>query len=390
MHKHSQLPVSGGRVNTTLSSSQQAQMEQYQLFAREQVAPIAQSLETRKSSLRDLLVKAGEKGYMGLSVPKEYGGAGLPFFDVILFTESLSFYEPGLGLSMSSHTAVVELIKKFGSENQKSRYLPLLAKGECLGSVAFNEVKAGTDFYATETVVSAKGDKTVISGLKTWVVNGDISSLMVVLAKDEQNELALHLVDVEVGDSLVISGDKPKLGMRSQSTNDITFKAHALHADSRLGAAGANVSEQVLYAMDIAKVVMSAAAVGLAEGSLECAAEHARKREQFGESIGNFQAIQWKLADISLDSRASRLLTYRAAWSKDSDVSSFRKNAAMAKSLSARAARLQSAEALQVLGAEGISADSPLERFYRDAKVMEIVEGTSEYQKVLLTKELGI
>jgi alkylation response protein AidB-like acyl-CoA dehydrogenase len=377
-------------VNTTLSTSQEAQMEQYRIFARERVAPIAQLLETRQSSLKELLSAAGQKGYMGLSVPKEYGGSSLPFLDVVLFTEQLAYFEPGLGLSLASHTAVIELLKKYGSDNQKSRYLPLLARGECIGAVAFNEAKAGTDFEATETVVSVKDGKSTISGSKTWVVNGDICGLIVVLAKSAEGALAIYLVDASAAKTMVISADKPKLGMRSQSTNDIQFSEHVLPGESTLSAGNSTVHEQVLFAMDIAKVVMSGAAVGLSEGALECAAEYARTREQFGQSIGNLQAIQWKLADISLDSRASRLLTYRAAWSKDNDAAAFRKNAAMAKAMSARTARLQSAEALQVMGAEGISADSPLERFYRDSKVMEIVEGTSEYQKVLLTKELGI
>lgn len=377
-------------MNTTLSTSQEAQMELYRIFAREQVAPIAQLLETRQSSLKELLSAAGQKGYMGLSVPKEYGGSGLPFFDVVLFTEQLAFFEPGLGLSMASHTAVIELLKKYGSDNQKSRYLPLLARGECIGAVAFNEAKAGTDFEATQTLVSNKDGKATISGSKTWVVNGDICGVLVVLAKSEDGALAIYLLDVAPSKTMVISGDKPKLGMRSQSTNDIHFTEQVLSGEALLSAGNSTVHEQVLFAMDIAKVIMSGAAVGLSEGALECAAEYARTREQFGQSIGNLQAIQWKLADISLDSRASRLLTYRAAWSKDNDTTSFRKNAAMAKAMSARTARLQSAEALQVMGAEGISADSPLERFYRDSKVMEIVEGTSEYQKVLLTKELGI
>jgi alkylation response protein AidB-like acyl-CoA dehydrogenase len=379
-------------VNTILSAAQQAQKELYLAFALEHLAPIAKALEERRSSLKEFLQKAGQRGYLGITVPKEYGGQAGSFLNAVFFTEALAQYEPGLGLTMASHTAVVELLKKFGSDSQKSRYLPLLARGECLGSLAFSEAGAGTDFKAVSAKVWVEKGLPHLTGLKTWVVNADISSLLVVLAKDESNELTMHLVDVVSAATLKVATDKQKLGLRSASTNDVEFASHPLKGDSLIGAKGNDelVCEQVLFSMDVAKVMMAAAAVGLVEGALDLAAAHARGREQFGEPIANFQAVQWKLADISAESRAARLLTYRAAWSGDESPADFRRDAAMCKSFAAKVARTSSGEALQILGAAGLSTDSPLERFYRDAKVMEISEGTSEYQKILLTHELGI
>jgi alkylation response protein AidB-like acyl-CoA dehydrogenase len=379
-------------VNTILSSAQQAQKELYGAFALEHLAPISKSLEERRSSLKEFLQKAGQRGYLGITVPKEYGGPEGSFLNAILFTEALAQHEPGMGLTMASHTAVIEVLKKFGNDSQKSRYLPLLARGECLGSLAFSEAGAGTDFKAVSAKVWMEKGTPQLTGLKTWVVNADISSLLVVLAKDEANELVMHLVDMGAAATLKVATDKQKLGLRSASTNDVEFASHPLQVGSLIGAKGndESVIEQVLFAMDVAKVVMAAAAVGLVEGALDLAAAHAREREQFGQPIANFQAIQWKLADISAESRAARMLTYRAAWSKDESADEFRRDAAMCKSFAAKVARQSSGEALQILGAAGLSVDSPLERFYRDAKVMEISEGTSEYQKVLLTHELGI
>lgn len=376
---------------TILSSAQQAQKETYLGFALEHLAPIAKSIEERQSSLKEFLQKAGQKGYLGITVPKEYGGQGFPFLYAVMLAEALGQHEPGLGLTLASHVAVAELLNKFGSDSQKSRYLPLLARGECLGSLAFTEASAGSDFQAVQSKVRLEKGNPQLTGVKTWVVNADISGLLVVLARNEAN-LVMHLVDMAPASTIKVSADKQKLGLRSAATNDVEFAAHPLQADSLIGAGNSDeaVNEQVLFALDLAKVIVAAAAVGLVQGALDVAATHARGREQFGEPIANFQAIQWKLADISAESRAARLLTYRAAWSKDESPEEFRRDAAMCKSFATKTARNHSGEALQILGAAGLSSDSPLERFYRDAKVMEVCEGTSEYQKVLLTQELGI
>ena len=377
-------------MNTTLNSAQQTAREQFDAFAREHIAPVAKDLDERKVNFTDFWHRVGQASFLGLSVPKEYGGQALPFLNVVLLTESFSQQEPGLSLSLASHIALSELLSKFGSSNQKSRYLPLLARGESMGTLAIAEEQAGSDFKAVSSKVTSEDGKLFLTGKKLWVVNADISGVCAVLARDEAEKLGLYLVDLTPGETLEVSGDRPKLGLRSASTNNVQFKKHPIHADALIAGEGETAEKQMQYALDVAKTLIAAGAVGLSESALTHATEHARKREQFGAPIAQLQAIQWKLADISTETRAARLMTYRAAWAKDEEPGDFRRDAAMCKALATKVARVQSAEALQVLGAIGLTADHPCERFYRDAKVMEIAEETSELQKQLIANELGV
>jgi alkylation response protein AidB-like acyl-CoA dehydrogenase len=378
-------------VNTFLSSAQQILKEQYRAFAKEHVAPIAEDLAGAKIDLKQFLKKLGQLEYLGLTVPKEYGGQGGSFLNLCLFVEAVSEFEPGLGLTMAGHVTCVELIKKFGSARQKSNYLPLLAKGESLGTIAVSEVQAGTDYAAIISQAERKGEDIFLSGKKALVINGQLASLFVVLTRYSDN-VALWLVDKESSTAFVIHPNRERLGLCSASANDLEFFDHKINSDCLLGGKDALSSdhEQVLFAMDISKVIVAASAVGLVEGALSQAAHHANTREQFGEPIGQFQAVQWKIADMSVETACAQLLLYRAAWSKDESAHDFRRFAAMCKVFASKVARVHSGEALQILGSTGLIADSPVERFYRDAKVMEIVEGTSEFQKMILTRELGI
>jgi alkylation response protein AidB-like acyl-CoA dehydrogenase len=378
-------------MNTLLSSAQEAAKAQYTAFAVEHIAPIAKALDERKVNFSEFWSKVGHASLLGLSVPKEYGGHSLPFVNAVLLTEAFSEYEPGTSLSLASHIAVTEVLGKYGTAAQKSRYLPLLARGETLGTLAIAEEQAGSDFKAVGSKVVSEGGKLLLTGKKLWVVNADIASTCLVLALDEADELGLYFVDLAPASTLEISADRPKLGLRSASTNNVQFTNHPLHAEALLGGGeGDGAEKQMQFALDVAKTLIAAGALGLTESSLVLASEHARKREQFGAPIAQLQAIQWKLADISTEMRAARLMTYRAAWAKDEGIADFRKDAAMCKALATKVARVQSAEALQVLGAIGLTTDHPLERFYRDAKVMEIAEETSEIQKQLIANELGV
>lgn len=377
---------------TTLSSAQKSAKEQYETFATEHIAPIAKDLDDRKVNLTDFWHRVGQSSLLGISMPKEYGGLALPFLNVVLLTEAFSRFEPGLSLSLASHIGFAELLNKFGTDNQKSRYMSQLSRGESLGTFAIAEEQAGSDFKAVNAKVTEDGGKLYLTGKKLWVVNADLSPVCLVFALNDAQELGLYLVDLVPSETLEVSADRPKLGLRSAATPNVEFKKHPLHAESLLSgtATGDTAEKQVQYALDIAKTLIAAGAVGLSETALNLATEHARKREQFGAPIAQLQAIQWKLADTSTDLRAARLLTYRAAWAKDEMPSDFRKDAAMCKALATKVARSQSAEALQVLGAIGLADDHPLQRFYRDAKVMEIAEETSEIQKQLIANELGV
>lgn len=379
-------------MNTFLSASQETLKEKYLDFAKKHIEPQAKALEEHKSSLREFLKIVGQAGYCGITVPKEFGGQGGTLLDLVLFVESTCRYEPGLGMTLACHAAAVELIKKYGSETQKARFLPLLATGEIIATTAFAEEQAGTDWQAVETTAHIDSGKLVLNGKKVWTVNAEIAGLIVVLAKTG-DKLSLVLLNLnpdakEAGD-VIIGPDKARLGLRSCYVNDIEFKKLTVTEDGLLG-----TDEQALamshYVMDVAKAVLAASCIGLTESALEEAVDHARNRQQFGVNIGQFQGIQWKLADMSVELQGARLQTYRAAWAHDERPDDFRRFSAMAKLFASKVARVHSGEAMQVLSTFGLTADSALERFYRDAKMTEICLGTSESQKLVLVKELGI
>lgn len=383
-------------VNTFLGTEQESRLNSFRQFVEEKVRPHVDGLDSRKDSAVECLREFGQKGYLGLAVPTEYGGQGASLLDQALFVEAVSEVEPGLALCISSHAAVIELVSRFGTDKQKSRYLPLLARGECIGTLAASEENAGSDLSAVETTVVAGDGGIVLSGTKTWVVSGDFANLACVLAKFD-NSLSLWLVDLSETKGVNVGENRAKLGLRSASTNDIKFESVKLAADSFLGSEDPSsfdsdqvAMKQVTSAMDVAKVMVASSALGLTNSAIACSVERARSREQFGTNIGRQQAIQWKLADMSADCAAARMLTYRAAWAHEGDESQFHKYASMCKLYAARTARVHSQEAVQIFGALGVEEGSQTEKLYRDSKLMEICEGTSEMQKNFIAEALDI
>lgn len=393
-------------VNTFLNAEQESLLENYRAFVAEFVQPVAPELEKQAgspgglSALKELLGTLGSKGYLGIGCSTEYGGKGGKFVDLALFSEALGEVDPGLALTFAAHTAALELIDKFGTETQKSRYLPLLARGEVVGAVAIAEENAGSDFRAQTTEVGIDGDSVVLSGRKTWVVNGDLAQLAVVSGKFK-DKLVLCLVDLAENAGAIKPGShRDKLGLRSARTCDIEFASLELGEASILGYQkpgdlesavdlDESTASMIDFAHNVTKTLVASSAVGLLEAAVKLSVGRANSRQQFGAAIGRLQAIQWKLADLSAESSAARLLTLRAAWSKDEAPEEFPRHAAMCKFYAARTARVHSSEAVQIFGSLGISAEEPVEKLYRDAKVMEICEGTSEIQKNIIASEVG-
>ncbi len=423
-------------MNTFLSDELQEQKKQYELFAKEQLAPIAEQLAERKASLTEFIKILGQASYLGITVPEQYGGKGGSFFSLVLFAEAVSFYEPGLALTLAGHTAVIELLKEFGSEEQKLRYLPLLAKGEYIGALGYLEDDGEEGLEGSKTVVRSLDDpkesnKKALSGKKCAVINGRLASLFLILGVDAGRMpalpgesgvlpgydadaksappgvdagkmpalpgLALWLVDRSGQSSesqIEFSEEVAQLGLRSTYLDDVAFNNCQIGEGDRLEsgqglAAEAAWKKQIEFAQNISKTIMAAAAVGLTEGALARSANYARSEKRAGVPLANSQAVQWKIADSAAESSAARLLTYRAAWSKDEMSQDFSKYAAMCKSFAAQTARLHSAEALQILGGKDASR-SDFARFLTDAKMIEMVEGSNEEQKVILATELGV
>jgi butyryl-CoA dehydrogenase len=371
-------------VNTFLDSAQESQMQQYRAYAKEAVAPVAAKLCAHELCLKEFLQQAAQKGYLGINVPKEYGGQGASLLEVALFAEAIGEYDPGLALTLGDHAAVIEVIKRFGTDQQKSRYLPTLARGEGFATLAFSEANAGTDFEA----VTTRLENNTLSGKKSWVVTGDFATIFVVLAK-EGEALNMVLLERPAGNDFKLGDARRLMGLQSAYLNDIEFDKSAVTADNKL-VSGTAARDAALFAMSVAKVILAAGALGMMERCSADALNHARERQQFGTNIGSFQGIQWKIADMGVDMAGSRLQVYRAAWSNDNDAENFIRYAAMCKLVTGRAVRFQTGEALQIMGASGIVEDSICARFYDDAKVVEIAEGTAEFQKLVLVKELNI
>ncbi len=379
-----------GVVNTYLSSAQEALKEQYRNFAAQSVAPVAASLESHAKDLKEVLQEIAQKGYLGINVPREYGGQSLGLLPLVLFVEAVSCFEPGLGLTLSNHAAVIELLKRFGTGSQKSRYLPALARGEGFGTLAFSEENAGVDFSAVASRIEKSGNKITCTGKKTLVVSGDFATLVVVLARlgDKDGDLGLYLSEVQDSKACRVQARRAISGLSSAHINDMEFEDFPIEEGGQL--IGASAGQMALYALDVAKTVLAGAAVGLSEAAIASAVDHARKRTQFGVNIGQFQGIQWKLADMEVAATGAKLQTYRAAWSHEGDLSNFARHAAMCKLVATNAARFISSESASVLATCALDSNHPLTRFLRDARALEICLGTAEFQKMLLVSELAI
>ncbi|MBK7746525.1 MAG: Acyl-CoA dehydrogenase family protein [Cyanobacteriota bacterium erpe_2018_sw_39hr_WHONDRS-SW48-000098_B_bin.30] len=375
-------------MNTFLSTSQKALQEQYIKFVEGVITPQAQDLDNGKACLKEVMSKFAQAGYLGITIPKEFGGQGGTLLDLVLLSEAVAEQAAGLSVALASHYSVVATLLKAGSDSQKSRYLPLLARGEMFGAQAFSEENAGSDLNAVETTFTADGSAFKLSGVKTWVVNAGLPALFAVLGHDKDNKLVCFIVDNSEASAIHVSERKAIMGFHSASIADVTFKDFAVPADNQLVCDCA--LDLVNSALDVSKTVVAGAAIGLAQKALLLSADRANGRVQFGAPIAKNQGVQWKLADLSTESSAARLLTYRAAWAQAAEADKFAQFAAMAKLFASRVARFHSGEAVQIFGMLGASSESPIERIYRDAKLTELFEGTSDLQKVIIKEKLGV
>lgn len=380
-------------MNTFLSEEDQSVKAHFENFAQEQLAPLAPALEARKTDLKDFLQRVGQSGLFSITVPKEFGGQGNPFLHVVLLAEAIGAYDPGFALSLAAQVMAIELIKQFGSEAQRAKYLPLLSSGEISGTLAYFETDSLEPFFGTQAKVSNK----VLSGVKNLVVNAGIAQLVIVLASEEvkenQQSLGFWLVENSRRPNVSISALGPYLGLRSAYLEKVELTGYPVKEDDRLG--GGDVSADKAkkaydFALSVGKTIMAAAAVGMLERMLGEAAKSTQQAQLHGAPANQSQGLQWRLADVATEASAGRLLTYRAAWSKDEDGEEFLKYSAMCKLFTAKAARMHSGEAMQVLGLLATAADSHAEKTYRDAKMFELCLGSNDEERVLLGRELGI
>ena len=358
-------------------------------FARREIEPHAAVWDREHLFPREIFVKLAELGLMGVCVPEEYGGAGADFLSYVLVLEELSRADAGVGVTVAVHTSAATLpLLAFGTEEQRARFVPPLARGEHLGAFALTEPEAGSDAGALRTRADAEGDGWRITGAKQWITNGRHAGTFLVFARTDQEQPGARGVSAFVLDAehVRVTRDEEKLGLNSSVTNDIVIEGALVGRDRLLHDEGKGF-RVAMGTLDGGRIGIAAQAVGIAQAAYDVAREYAKERHAFGRAIAEFQAIQQKLADMSTEIDAARLLVYRAAWLKENGAP-HTEAGAKAKLFASEMARRQTGEAIQILGGYGYTKEFPVERYYRDAKVTEIYEGTSEIQRLVIAREI--
>jgi alkylation response protein AidB-like acyl-CoA dehydrogenase len=321
-------------------------------------------------------------------VPEEHGGAGADFLSYVLVLEELSRADAGVGVTVAVHTSACTLpILAFGTEEQQAQFVPPLAGGEAIGAFALTESGSGSDAGALRTSAEPEGDGWRIRGTKQWITNAEHAGTILLFARTDPDTEGARGVSAFVldRDHVEITRTEEKLGLNSSVTNDLSVDAYVpadrmLHGERK----GFTVA---MATLDGGRIGIAAQAVGIARAAYDVARAYALERRAFGRRIGDFQAIQWKLADMATEIDAARLLVYRAAWLKQQGEPHTAEGA-KAKLFASEMARRQTAEAIQVLGGYGYTKEFPVERYYRDAKITEIYEGTSEIQRLVIARSI--
>jgi alkylation response protein AidB-like acyl-CoA dehydrogenase len=366
-------------MSVELTDEQQEVRALARRFADEVVAPRAADWDREHRFPREVLEQLGELGLMGVCVPERHGGAGAGYLAYALVLEELSRADAGLGVTVAVHTGAGTLpILAHGTPEQVDRLVPPLAQGHELAAFALTEPEAGSDAAALRT----KAQDGRLTGAKQWITNGSYAHTFVVFARDPDERISTYLVR-RGADGFRAVREEEKLGLNSSSTADLAFEDTPAE---RLGEPGAGM-RIALSTLDGGRIGIAAQAVGIAQGALNLATAYAKERRAFGRPIGGFQAIQHKLADMQTEIEAARALTWRAARLKEAGRP-HTVEGAQAKLFASAMARRQTGEAIQVLGGYGYTKEFPAERYYRDAKVTELYEGTSEIQRLVIARAL--
>jgi alkylation response protein AidB-like acyl-CoA dehydrogenase len=360
-------------------------------FAAERIEPHAAEWDRDHRFPRDLFAQLAELGLMGACVPEEYGGAGADFLSYILVLEELSRADAGVGVTVAVHTSAVTLpILAFGTDEQRSRFVAPLARGEHLGAFALTEAEAGSDAGSLRTRAEPEpgGDGWRISGTKQWITNARFAGTILLFARTDAETPGPDGVSAFIldGDHVRVTRDEEKLGLNSSITNDLVVEGAGVGRDRLLHEEGKGF-RVAMTTLDGGRIGIAAQALGIAQAAYDAAREYARERRQFGRRIADFQAIQWKLADMATELDAARLLVYRAAELKQRGAP-HTEAGAKAKLFASEMARRQTGEAIQIFGGYGYTKEFPVERYYRDAKITEIYEGTSEIQRLVIARSI--
>lgn len=360
-------------------------------FGQKEIEPLVEDAEQNEKFPVELFPKLGEMGLLGIVFPEEYGGVDLDKITDCIFSEEMGRINAGIAMCVNAHTSLSMFpIYKFGSDEQKEKYLIPGIAGEKIGALGLTEPNAGSDARSIRSQATKKGDKYILNGTKTWITNGTMCDYAVVAAYTDKSKKG-HGISIFVVDKgapgFSVSGKMHKLGHRSADTSELIFENCEVPEENLLvGEGGFQGAMETLLG---ARITHAAKSVGIAQAALNYALQYSKEREAFGRPISKFQAIGFKLADMAVKVETARLMVYKAAWLYSNGKKCL-KEASMAKLYAADVVQSVATEGVQVLGGYGYSVEYLAERYYRDAKLASITEGTSEIQKIVISRELGI
>ena len=379
-------------MNFDLKTEQKMFQKIIREFCEKEIKPIAEKIDKEEYFPWELYKKMGKMGLMGMTIPQNYGGAGIDRVSYMIALEEISRVCGSTGITVEAHNSLgIGHIYEKGTEEQRKKYLPKLTNGEAIAAWALTEPNAGSDAAGGQTTAVLDGDEWVLNGTKQFITSGNIAEVTIVMAMTDKKKGAKGI------SAFIVEKDTPgfkigqlenKLGLRGSKTVELIIEDCRIPKENLLGEKDMGFIG-AMNILDRGRTAIGAMAVGIARGALEDSIEYAQQRQQFGRPIGKFQAIQWKIADMATEIDAARLLVYRAAFMEDQDVR-FTKEAAMAKLFASEMAMRATRNAIQVYGGYGFTRDYPLERYFRDVKLCEIGEGTSEVQRMVIARQLGL
>ncbi len=378
-------------MDFSLTEEQQQLRRTVREFAESEIAPHVMEWDEASRFPNEIIPKLAEMGLLGVIFPEEYGGAGLGYIEYAIAIEELARVDGSVGLIVAAHTSLcTNHIYHFGSEEQRRKYVVPLAQGKKLGCWSLTEPEAGSDAGGTRSVAERRDGLWVLNGAKTFTTNGHYADVCVAMAVTNRSRGAhgISAFILEKGMPGFQPGKKEKkLGMRASDTSEVVFSDCSVPAENLIAPEGDGFI-QSLQILDGGRISIAALALGMAQGAYEAAAKYAKQRKQFGKAIGEFQAIQFKLADMATQVEAARLMVYQAAWLADRKDTRYTKEASMAKLYASEVAVRVANEAVQIHGGYGFIKDYPAEKYYRDVKLCTIGEGTSEIQRLVIARQL--
>lgn len=359
-------------------------------FAEKTIRPVIMDFDESQEFPMKIMQQLGELGFLGILVPEEYGGSGLSYIDFSIIIEELAKVDPSIALSVAAHNGLgTNHINRFGNYKQKKKYLPDLTSGNKIAAWGLTESSSGSDAAGLKTTAVKKDGFYILNGSKTFCTHGTVGKTAVIMAitDKDKGKKGISAFILEKGmDGFIVGKKENKLGMRASDTTQLTFDNCKVPEENLVGIEGEGFI-QAMKILEGGRISIAALSVGLAQGCLEAALKYSNERKQFGTNISSFQAIQFKLADMKTNIEAARLLNFKAAYMKDNGVPNT-KEAAQAKLFASEIAEKAANEAVQIFGGYGFIKDFPVEKFYRDVKLLTIGEGTSEVQRIVIARHL--